>query len=181
MADEALMSFNSHIDGKNADVSIYTDRVEWDRKSRMGTGSKVALGVLTAGLSLAKTGVRGSSDSEVMPVKSISSVVVERDGFRQKIKVVASGNTIEFRCSREEADRAKALLTDLMLGRHPSQTLLSGGVAGTLPPPTEAPAFSAAPVPATDMTGQLSKLAEMRASGVLTDAEFATAKARLLA
>jgi len=50
--------------------------------------------------------------------------------------------------------------------------------------PPEAPAApAAAPAPAAgdDVTAQLQKLAELKAAGVIDDAEFATAKAKLLA
>lgn len=47
--------------------------------------------------------------------------------------------------------------------------------------PVAAPAYPApASAPAVDLTAELSKLADLHASGVLTDAEFAAAKARLL-
>ena len=44
------------------------------------------------------------------------------------------------------------------------------------PPPEPAPA-----VPELDMTAQLQQLAQLHASGVLTDEEFAAAKGKLLA
>ena len=47
------------------------------------------------------------------------------------------------------------------------------------PPPPPAPA--AAPAAAPDLMGELSKLADLKAAGVLTDEEFAAAKAKLLA
>jgi hypothetical protein len=43
------------------------------------------------------------------------------------------------------------------------------------PPPQAAPA-----PPVVDVTGELQKLADLKASGVLTDEEFAAAKAKLL-
>lgn len=43
-----------------------------------------------------------------------------------------------------------------------------------------APAPVAAAAPAVDIVGELQKLAALKDAGVLTDAEFATAKARLL-
>jgi hypothetical protein len=46
--------------------------------------------------------------------------------------------------------------------------------AAAAPPP-------AAPAAAPDMTAELQKLADLKASGVLTDEEFAAAKAKLLA
>lgn len=48
------------------------------------------------------------------------------------------------------------------------------------PAPVAAPAPAPAAAPAVDLTAELSKLADLHASGVLTDAEFAAAKARLL-
>ncbi len=47
------------------------------------------------------------------------------------------------------------------------------------PPPVSAPAPSAA-APADDTMAQLQQLAAMKAQGLLTDAEFTAAKARLL-
>jgi hypothetical protein len=47
--------------------------------------------------------------------------------------------------------------------------------AAAPPPPAAAPA-----APAADVTGELQKLADLKASGVLTDEEFAAAKAKLL-
>ncbi len=50
--------------------------------------------------------------------------------------------------------------------------------AAYAPPPAPAPAPAAAPV---DVTAELMKLADLKAAGVLTDQEFAAAKAKLLA
>jgi len=47
------------------------------------------------------------------------------------------------------------------------------------PPPPAAPAAPAA-TPENDVTGDLQKLVEMKTSGLLTDDEFAAAKAKLL-
>ena len=46
------------------------------------------------------------------------------------------------------------------------------------PPPPPSAAAAAADV---DITGELTKLAEMRSNGLLTDEEFAAAKAKILA
>ena len=45
------------------------------------------------------------------------------------------------------------------------------------PPPPPPPAPAAAPAGDVDITGELTKLAEMRSNGLLTDEEFAAAKA----
>ena len=115
--DKALMTFKSHVEGKNSDVAIFADRIEWSHEGRLGAGSKAALGVATMGVSLLKTGVRKAKDSETIPIRSISSVVIERDGFRQEVKVITSGNTIAFRCGRQQAEDVKHLLMDLISGR----------------------------------------------------------------
>jgi hypothetical protein len=49
------------------------------------------------------------------------------------------------------------------------------------PPPAPAPAPAAAPAGGGDLMGELTKLADLKAAGVLTDEEFAAAKAKLLA
>jgi len=52
------------------------------------------------------------------------------------------------------------------------------------PPPAPAPApaaAAAAPAAGGDLMAELSKLADLKAAGVLTDEEFAAAKAKLLA
>ena len=53
--------------------------------------------------------------------------------------------------------------------------------AQAAPAPPPAPAPAAAPAGDVDITGELTKLAEMRNNGILTDEEFAAAKAKLLA
>ena len=49
----------------------------------------------------------------------------------------------------------------------------------TAPAPATAPAAAAAP-PATDLTAQLMQLADLKTAGMLSDAEFEAAKAKLL-
>jgi len=80
-AVEPILTFKSHINGKNADVAVYSDRIEWAREGFLGRGAKLALGAATLGTSLLKTGVGGKTQgTEMIPVKSISSVTTERDG-----------------------------------------------------------------------------------------------------
>ena len=50
------------------------------------------------------------------------------------------------------------------------------------PPPPPAPApVAAAPAAAPDLMTELSKLADLKNAGILTEAEFTAAKAKLLA
>ncbi|MEV8595206.1 SHOCT domain-containing protein [Streptomyces sp. NPDC052012] len=174
MSSNALMTFKSHIEGRNADVAIYHDRVEWARARGM-SAKKLTAGLLTGGASLLATGVRSSdAGTEMIPVKSISSVVTKRDGLMYtKVVVVASGNKIEFRVPHDSAPGIKALLTDLVLGKVPSPDQA---------PPVAAPPVQAAPAPqASAPVEQLRQLAELRDAGILSEEEFAAKKAEILA
>jgi hypothetical protein len=53
--------------------------------------------------------------------------------------------------------------------------------AAAAPPPAPAPAPAAAAPAGPDLMTELSKLADLKAAGVLTDDEFSAAKAKLLA
>ncbi|MEW1705935.1 SHOCT domain-containing protein [Microbacterium sp. NPDC089190] len=169
MNTDPLYQFTSHIAGKNAKVSIYADRVEWD-KARGVSGGKITAGVLTGGLSMLATGVKnGKAGTEMIPVQSITSITTSRDGMmNSKVSVITAGNTVDFRVSHAEAKIVKDTLTRLMLGSHPAQA-----------PAAPASAVPAAPAP--DITAQLQQLAGLRDAGVLTEEEFATKKAELLA
>jgi hypothetical protein len=172
MTDAPLYRFTSHILGKNAKVAIYLDRIEWELP-RGVSGGKVTAGVLTAGLSVLATGVRNrKAGTEMIPVKSMTSVTTQRDGMlNSKVSVITAGNTVDFRVSHAEAKIVKDTLTDLMLGKHPS-----------VQAPAPEPASPAPPVaPAADPTAQLQQIAALRDSGILTDEEFAAKKAEILA
>jgi hypothetical protein len=163
-AETPLYSFTSHISGKNAKVSIYPDRIEWERPRGI-SGGKITAGVLTGGLSVLATGVKnGKTGSEMIPVKNISSVATKRDGMLNTIvSVITSGNTIDFRVSHAEAKQIRETLNQLILG---------GGAA----PTAAAPVAAAGP----DITAQLTQLADLRDKGILTNEEFDTKKAELL-
>ncbi|MEU9519349.1 SHOCT domain-containing protein [Streptomyces sp. NPDC048224] len=175
MSSDALMTFKSHIEGKNADVAIHHDRVEWTRNRGM-SAKKLTAGFLTGGASLLATGVRSSdAGSEMIPVRSISSVVTKRDGLMYtKVVVVASGNTIDFRVPHDSAPGIKALLTDLVLGKIPAP--------GQAPSAVTRPVQAAAPAAqASTPVEQLRQLAELRDAGILSEEEFTAKKAEILA
>ena len=115
-ADGSLMKFKSHIDGKNADVEIYPDRIEWKREGGV-SGAKVAAGMMTLGLSMIATGVKGGrSGSEMIPMKAITGVTTKRDGMINTIvSVTSSSQAIGFRVSHKEAEQIKTLLHQLVL------------------------------------------------------------------
>lgn len=114
----ALMQFKSHIAGKNAEVVIHADRIEWTREGRFGM-AQAAMAVGTGGLSLAAKGGRQGSKgagSEMIPIKSITSVTTRKDGLRfWAVSVICGGNTIDMRVSKEEAEQVKGTLQRLIL------------------------------------------------------------------
>lgn len=173
---QALLSFVSHIDGKNARVSIWPDRVEWDRKGLLSTGAKAGMAVMTVGMSYLATGVTRKQSTEVIPVKSIMSVTTKRGmGLQTKLQVITSGNTIEMRIAHKEAEQVRSVLMQLSSGTHPSQAPVAS-VAPAVPASLAVAPVQAAP----DIAGQLHQLASLRDAGILTDDEFASKKAELL-
>jgi len=178
-ATTPLLTFTSHIAGKNARVEIWPDRIEWERPRGI-SAAKITAGVMTAGMSMLATGVKnGKTGTEMIPIKNVSSVTTKRDGFLNTIvQVITSGNTIDFRVSHDEAKNVRALLQQLILG---------GVEAATTPvaaPPAQAPAPApvapAAPA-APDLGAQLQQLDSLRQAGILTQEEFDAKKAEILA
>ncbi len=105
----ALMTFTSHIAGKNATVSIYPDRIEWDQKGRL-TATRMLTGAALVGHG------RKGGGSEMIPIRAISSVTTKKDGMvNWAVSIITSGNTIDMRVSKPEAEEVKATLTRLML------------------------------------------------------------------
>lgn len=170
-SDRPLFEFTSHIEGKNAKVQIFPDRLEWNL-ARGVSGGKVTAGVMTAGLSMLATGVRnGKSGSEMIPIKNITSVNTKRDGMLNTlVQVVTSGNTIDFRVSHAEAAHIRGILNDLIL-RGPVQAA----------PLQQHHQYHQQQQSTPDVMGQLAQLAHLRDAGVVTLAEFEAKKAELLA
>lgn len=186
MQTTPLLKLKSHVDGKNADVEIFSDRIEWAKAGGL-SATRLTAAAFTMGASLAATGARKGGGSEMIPVRSMSSVTTQKDGLRfYKLVVVSTGNTVEFRVDKAEAEAAKTLLTQLMVGSHPSQNT---GPAATpvapMPPPVAPMPPLAAPASPPASTGpgiadRLRELAALRDEGLLTDDEFQQQKAKLL-
>jgi hypothetical protein len=178
MDDTCLHDFESHVAGKNARVRIYPDRIEWGQKGKVSKG-KAALGAMTVGISLAATGVRTGGSTEMIPIKAITSVTTEKDGLRNyKVKLIASGNTVDMRVSKTEAEVVKDTLTRLMLGSHPTQqqpAVQTPAAPAPMPEPAPSPVASA-----PDPIEQIKKLGELRDAGLMTDDEFTEKRNELL-
>ena len=163
---EPLMEFTSHIEGRNAKVAIYEDRIEWGRSSWHAPGGATAA-VLTGGMSLAFSGKR--KDTNLVPIRQIQGVTTHRAGLRfTVVKVATAADIVEFHVTKPQAEEIKATITRLMLGG--STPASAPGPAAGLPRPT-------APASVAD---ELVKLVQLRDAGALTDEEFAAQKAKLL-
>ena len=136
----------SHESGRNATVTLWPDRIERVKHSSMASFSSA------------------KQDSEVTPIRSVSSVGAKKDGMiNTKVTVYASGNNIEFRFGHAEAMKFKDAIQALILA------------------PPAAPVQVIAPQPAPDLVDQLVRLSGLRDQGILTEEEFASQKAKLLA
>ena len=181
-SNRPMYTFTSHISGKNAKVTIYHDRIEWEQPRGVSAG-KITAGFMTGGLSLLATGVKsGKAGSEMIPVKSISSVTTRRDGMLNTIvSVICSGNTIDFRTSHNEAAQAKSVITQLILNPASPPHAAAPTAPVVIQMSTPAPIPSAQPVQSTaDPMEQLTKLKSLLDAGVLTQEEFDAQKTRLL-
>lgn len=106
-----VLEFTSHIAGKNAKVQLYPDRLEWNRGGL--SGGKLLAGAATMGISMLATGVR-NKDTEMIPIRSISSVTSKRGMVNTVVSVITSGNTIDFKVSHSEAEQFKKQLLQFM-------------------------------------------------------------------
>lgn len=139
-----LFEGKSHEEGRNATVTLYQDRIERVKERSFGSLSKAR------------------QDTEVTPMRSVSSVQAKKDGLMYtKVSVFASGNVIDFRFGHDEAQGFKDAIQKLLLD--PAAT---GGQA-------------AAPT-GPDNLDQLKKLAELRDAGVVSEEEFEAKKKQLL-
>lgn len=113
----AILSFKSHTAGKNADVTIYEDRIEWNQKRGFNLNATFwILTLLTGGFWALTLLIPRGSSSEMLPIKRVSSVTTNRKNpFFTDVKVYASGNTVDFTVSNDLADKVKETLNSLVL------------------------------------------------------------------
>lgn len=175
-ASEAMPLFEiiSHIDGKNAKVRLWPDRLEWERGRGISAG-KITAGIMTAGTSFLLTGVKAGKDAyEMVPLGQVTSVANRKDGMLYHlVEVQTAGGTVAFRVSRNDAAQFRQAILDQLQTRANTPVIVQ--VANTVPEPVSQ--IAAAP----DHVDQLQKLAQLRDAGILTEEEFATKKAEILA
>lgn len=174
---EPVLRFKSHIEGKNAQVEVWPDRIEWRQNVSGGAGRTAArwsAAAMTGGLSLLATGIKGRKQfGNMIPIRMIQGVTTQRAGIGfTAVKVKTASDTIEFRVTKADAESVKSTITNLML---------QGPIPAPAPPmaPAAAPPHQPAAEPAS-VADELKKLAELRDAGVLSAEEFEAQKTRLL-
>ena len=106
----------SKIAGKNADVYVYPDRIEYGKSGWMGTGAKAALGTMTLGASLLATGLGPKSEQTAIPMKAITMVTAKKDGLMNSVVTFhTSAGEIEVKCSHSDAKELQATVQRHML------------------------------------------------------------------
>ncbi|MHA7292639.1 hypothetical protein [Arthrobacter sp. HLT1-21] len=100
-------------------MTLFPDRLEWSRSGL--SGGKVAAATLSFGVTALTSGVR-NRDTEMIPIRSISSVTSKKGMMNTTVSVITTGNTIDFKISHGEADKLKSTLLQLINGSHPAQT-----------------------------------------------------------
>ncbi len=96
--DRVLFQGMSHEGGRNATVTLYPNRIERVKQRALNSWSKA------------------HQDSEVTPIKSVTSVRAEKDGMRRtKVTVYASASAIDFRLEHAEAHAFKDAIMALIL------------------------------------------------------------------
>jgi hypothetical protein len=97
---------------------------------------------------------------------AVSGAVVGRQQRKQ------AAQQADVQESQQVADMQAQL--DAMQAQEAQQAMVAAAPAAAAPPP-------AAPAGGVDLAGQLQQLAALKAQGILSDAEFEAAKAKLLA
>lgn len=138
----------SHEAGRNAHVRLFSDRIEREKpRGRLSVSS-------------------AAQDHEVIPIRSVTSVNIKKDGLTlSKVTVKSGGGEIPFRFRHEDAQSFRGAIMPLVIaaGHPPSQA--------AVPTPTAAE---------PDVADQIRKLAELRDAGIVSEEEFQAKKAELL-
>ena len=115
MSIQPLMQFKSHIEGRNADVTIWPDRVEWVRLGhRRGLSAKAL--VSTVGVSALAAGLRKGSDTNMIPVKAVQGVTTHKGGLGYTVvTLITAGDRIEFRVTKDQAEQVRTTMSRLIL------------------------------------------------------------------
>lgn len=107
METKPVLEFTSHVEGRNARIFVYRDRIEWEKPR----------GVMAKLTSAATNGLlgAGSAGTNMIPMRQVTSVTTKRDGLiNSKVCVITSGDDVEFRVSHDTAKAVKAAISQLL-------------------------------------------------------------------
>jgi len=108
VSEKPLFEFTSHVDGKNARVQIWPDRIEWTRSSLSALKVATGVGFLTGFT---------NKDTNMVPIKQVTSVASKKGmGVNTVVTVNTAGGALDFRVSHKEAAQAREVLNRLLLG-----------------------------------------------------------------
>lgn len=108
-----IMKFKSRIAGKNADVVLWPDRIEWSKER--GKLLPILLALPTGGISLLWL-LRKAASTEMVPIRAVSSVTTKDLAMVTEVVLTVSNNTMGIRADKPIARRFKDEITRLMLG-----------------------------------------------------------------
>lgn len=180
VADDPVLTFESEISGDRSTVEVFRDRIEWAKRSGGISAGKITAGIFTAGMSLAATGVgkgsytgKKSTDLSVIHLSTVTGISSVKDGKRVLVTVSTPSMALPLDLPKKEAEQVARTLNNLVTAARAPQQAQAVTVQVAAP----AAAQSTAPV---DATAQLQRLAELHQQGILSDDEFAAAKAKAL-
>lgn len=122
METTPVLEFKGFIDKKKVEAQIYADRIEWKGKELLSFGKH---------------------QTEMIPIRNISSVTTDRRMLLTAVRIFTSGNTIDFEVSHKEAAGIVEVIKRLMLGDHPQSAEPQPSPVATQaspPPPPPTPA-----------------------------------------
>lgn len=85
------MRFKSHVSGRNADVTVWPNRIEW-------SGG----------------GLSNRKHQDMMLMRSVAGVRTKKGMLNSEVLVTGPSGVIAFKCSNAEAERFKQLVLSLM-------------------------------------------------------------------
>lgn len=111
-----ILHTKSRISGKNADVHVYSDRLEWKLEGRSAAYNITALVLAFCTVAISLIFMRpafGTQATESIPASKITSVQTKKDGIYTVVNVITAGNSIPFRTTHDKAAQIRDALTAL--------------------------------------------------------------------
>lgn len=140
-----VYQFTSHIEGRNALVNIYADRIEWASQQKFVALTKRGMG------------------TNVILMQYITGVTTKRGLVFTELSVIAPGQALVGNVEHGQAEKIKQFILAMKAQANQPQHIVQQQ-----------------PREQASLSDELMKLAQMKQSGIITEADFNAAKARLL-